>query len=269
MLRGARVCCDIAVTASQAHGSGALMTRSVGCSESVSCHSTAWRSKPVPRRTNDGLKKRCKCVRSAWTKCPHPWHFGFHHDGREHRFSLHKFADKPPDYVMSKTEAQGLSDRARIDIRAGKLQTDGTLKPAAMVQTGHSAPAGPTVATLIDIYQLRHVEAPSRKPAAQAKLRSLMNLARRVKISGPDGTLVLFASKPIAEVTKSDIEAVRESRRAALRAVEASRVAARLAGKAGPAMRRLTQGGEVGINRLLQVLRHMFNWAVDEGHLAT
>jgi putative protein kinase ArgK-like GTPase of G3E family len=80
--------------------------------------------------------------------------------------------------------------------------------------------------------------------------------------------MLLFAAKPIAQVTKSDVEAVREARRAAARALEEKRAEALQAGTAGPAVRRLTQGGEVGINRLLQVLRHFFNWAVDEGILS-
>ena len=210
---------------------------------------------------NQGIKKRCDCARAAWTKCPHPWHFGFYHRGQEYRFSLHAYAEKLPDYAMSKTEALALRDRARIDIRAGQLQKDGTRKPLALVEGGAD---GPTVATLLDVYQRRHVEVPSRKPAAQARFRSMLNQLRHVEIPGPEGA-VLFASKPLSAVTKSDIEAVREARRSAARALEAKRVAAQRAGTAGPPVRRLTQGGEVGINRLLQVLRHMFNWAVDEG----
>ena len=212
------------------------------------------------RGSNQGIKKRCGCKPAAWTKCAHPWHFGFHHKGEEYRFSLHVYAEKLPDYVMSKTEALGLRDAARNAIRAGKLQKDGTARPVALVA---AAAAGPTVGAVLDIYERRHVEVPSRKPAAQARYRSMLNQLRRVEIPALGGP-VLFASKPVAEVTKSDVEAVREARRAALRELEQKRAAAQRAGTAGPAVRRLTQSGEVGINRLLQVLRHMFNWAVDE-----
>src|SRR5436190_16684374 len=107
------------------------------------------------RTGNQGIKKRCSCRPSAWTKCQHPWHFGFHHKGQEYRFSLHAYAEKLPDYAMSKTEALGLRDRARIEIRAGKLQQDGTPKPLALVQ---AADAGPTVSAVLDVYQRRHIE---------------------------------------------------------------------------------------------------------------
>jgi len=46
----------------------------------------------MKRQRNDGLKKRCKCARRDWPKCRHPWYFGFHHDGKEWRYSLDKVA---------------------------------------------------------------------------------------------------------------------------------------------------------------------------------
>jgi hypothetical protein len=68
----------------------------------------------MPKTTQDGLKKRCPCGRRTWAKCPHPWHFGFHHGEREYRFSLDAIArargEQPP---RSKTEAQALRDRLR------------------------------------------------------------------------------------------------------------------------------------------------------------
>ena len=42
----------------------------------------------VKVRDNGGLKKRCRCPRRQWSKCAHPWHFGFAYDGKEYRWSL-------------------------------------------------------------------------------------------------------------------------------------------------------------------------------------
>ena len=66
----------------------------------------------VKVRDNGGLKKRCGCPRRQWSKCAHPWHFGFKYDGKEHRWSLHKVANKPVGYWMSKSEAADWMDSA-------------------------------------------------------------------------------------------------------------------------------------------------------------
>ncbi len=80
----------------------------------------------VKVRDNGGLKKRCRCPRRKWSKCAHPWHFGFAQNGKEYRWSLHRVAEKPPGYWMSKTEAQAIADRLRSDIRVGRLTDTGT-----------------------------------------------------------------------------------------------------------------------------------------------
>lgn len=36
----------------------------------------------MPKRTYDGIKKRCDCARRSWPKCAHSWHFSFHHGAR-------------------------------------------------------------------------------------------------------------------------------------------------------------------------------------------
>ena len=75
----------------------------------------------VKVRDNDGLKKRCRCPPRQWSKCAHPWHFSFASDGTQYRWSLHKVADKPAGYWMSKSEAEGIRDRLRVQIREGNL----------------------------------------------------------------------------------------------------------------------------------------------------
>src|SRR4051812_49325557 len=74
----------------------------------------------VAARQNGGIRKRCGCPRSVWTKterCPHPWHASYSHGGVEHRVSLHKWAQKPAGYVMLKGEAETLFDNWKASIR--------------------------------------------------------------------------------------------------------------------------------------------------------
>ena len=57
----------------------------------------------------------------------------------------------------------------------------------------------------------------------------------------------MLGSKRIDTITKADVEAVREARRQY-------------------PQRPGVKGGEVGINRLLARLRHLFSWAIAEGY---
>jgi integrase len=80
----------------------------------------------------------------------------------------------------------------------------------------------------------------------------LIAMIRRAEIPATGGTTVRFETKPIDGITRADIEAIRAWRRAE----QATRKST-----AG------SKGGEVGINRLLSRLRHLFSWAVAEGHI--
>ena len=52
-----------------------------------------------PRRRHHGLKKCCVCPPKEWSRCPHPWHFGFCWNGQEYRYSLHMVAKCERTYV--------------------------------------------------------------------------------------------------------------------------------------------------------------------------
>jgi integrase len=80
----------------------------------------------------------------------------------------------------------------------------------------------------------------------------LIAMLRRAEIHAPRGSTVRLETKPIDAVTRADVEAVRTWRRGEL-----------AAGNSRPG----AKGGEVGINRMLARLRHLFNWAVAEGHI--
>jgi integrase len=192
----------------------------------------------VKVRDNGGLKKRCGCARRQWSKCAHPWHFGFAHDGEEHRWSLHRVANKPRGYWMSKSEAEAIRDRLRAQIREGTMSDIAAPRPDARLTFGDIA----------DRYLERHVRVPTRRPRAVQQAVSHLRMLRGAEVSGPSGGGVLLAEKRIDLITKADVESIRESRR---RHPERPGV----------------KGGEVGINRLLARLRHLFSWAIAEGYV--
>lgn len=100
--------------------------------------------------------------------------------------------------------------------------------------------AGDLRLTLNDVADLYAADrADKGKDYHLAKLRGLT-------VPGPKGATVVLGTKRIADVTTADIDA----------AVAAYRKASR-AGKAG---------GVVGVRKLLQTARHLFNWAIRKGH---
>jgi integrase len=193
----------------------------------------------MPTRTHDGVKKRCGCARKLWPKCPHPWHFSFHHGGREHRYSLDQVArarnERPP---TTKAAALDWRDRLRSEIREGK--TPEATAPAAAVAL--------TVGDVADRYLTDFVgkrETEGKvdwtgrhlRPASALQADYAIRIARACDVPAAGGT-VRFEAKPITAVTKADLEAIRSARR---------------------------PRGVVGCNRLLARLRHFFNWAIGEG----
>jgi hypothetical protein len=76
----------------------------------------------------------------------------------------------------------------------------------------------------------------------------LVAMLRRAEIPAARGTIRLECME-IRAVTRADVEAVRVWRR---------KEQASSRGHAG------SKGGEVGTNRLLSRLRHIFNWAIAE-----
>ena len=200
----------------------------------------------VSVRDNGGLKKRCGCPRRQWAKCVHSWHFGFKYAGKEHRWSLHKVANKPSGYWMSKSEAEGIRDRLRAQIREGALNDGTALAPDA----------GLTFGDLVDRYVERHVRVPSRRRAAQKTMEWHLGVLRRAEVPAAGRTTVQLEHKILSTITKADVEAIRDGRRAA----------AKESGSAD-GVRLGCKDGEVGINRLLARFRHVFSFAVAEGYL--
>jgi integrase len=204
----------------------------------------------VPRRTNDGLRKRCAHKRKTWNDCACPWWFGFHYGGREFRYSLTKLAvvkGEPPP--RSKDEATAWRDRLRAEIRSGAFVDPDTVSPPAAV-----AETRLTFGDVCDEYLKRHVRIPTRRKLGRREMEIHVAVLRRTEVPATKGATVRLETKLIDVITKADVEAVRTWRRQQL---------ADAIGQSRPG----AKGGEAGINRLLSRLRHLFSWAVVEGYV--
>ncbi|HYN08034.1 MAG TPA: site-specific integrase [Vicinamibacterales bacterium] len=194
----------------------------------------------MPKRTHDGLKKRCKCSKRQWAKCSHGWHFGFHRDGKEHRYSLDVVARsrglKPP---TSKTAAEALRDTLRGEIR------NRTFAEPAAPKADAPADTRLTFGDVADKYVEKHVKRDGRREAGRKLMEWYVAALRRADIPAANGATVKLEQKAIGTVTKADVEAIRDGWN--LRASA-------------------SKGGRVGAARALKRLRHVFNWAIEAGY---
>ena len=193
----------------------------------------------VKVRDNGGLKKRCRCPRRQWSKCAHPWHFGFHHNDRERRYSLDNIASlRNEPAPRSKTDALSWADRLRGEIRSG-------IDPAAP-----AAPAVPSIGLtfgdVAELYIEGHVRTAARKIDAQRVMEYHIRALKRAQIPAGNATQIALHAKPIAAIMKSDVEHIRREW---------------IAHRPG------SKQGRAGANRLLARLRHLFRWAITEGHV--
>lgn len=215
---------------------------------------------------NNGLFKKCEHRRRDWPTCGDPWYMNFAHKGQSHRINLYKYADKARGYEMPKTEAETLRDRIRAEIREGTFQSSGT----------DSTPAnGRTLDDVAPLFLEWWAAQRERRPHRVEALKGVLDLICRTQIEGPRGTLIRMGDKPLREFETPDLEAFRAARRRIQQ--EADRKRRERAEKiaTGDAeARRLPvstetprhRGGEIGTNRNLEVLRHLFNWAIETGH---
>jgi integrase len=194
----------------------------------------------MPKKVNDGLWKRCTHARKSWRDCACPWWFGFHHNGREYRYSLTKVAQARGEPApRTKEDAIVWRDRLRIEIRAGTfVDPDATPPP--------SSDARLTVGDIADVYLEKHVRKESRRPDGRWLMENYVAALRRATIPAANGTTIALEQKPIADVTTADVEAIRD----------------------GWARRtNAAKGGRVGADRALKRLRHLFNWAIEKGYV--
>ena len=216
-----------------------------------------------PYRRLGGLYKRCRCGRKAWTKCAHPWTFDFHrktctcptsrrcpHWSKNRvRVSLHKVADKPLSYAMSKSEAAAWRDKLRADMRVGSFARIGTRDPRPDTRR--------TVADLAERYLEEHVRRPDRRPQGAKATEYHLRILTALELKDARGALVPFGRWPLDAVTTDDVERVRTARRAQLRTTKKRTPK----GRAGAGHR----GGEIGVEHFMAGLRTMFAWAAKRG----
>lgn len=159
--------------------------------------------------------------------------------------------DPPTD----KTEAKAWRDRLRGEIRKGDF-----VEPKAaptVVETRL------TFGDVVTEYRKRYVNVPTRRPSARKMFEIHLGMLERATVPAANGATVTLKTKAIDAITKADVEAIREARRAELSA------AAKKAPDAVKVRRPGAKAGEVGINRLLARLRHLCAWAVAEGYAET
>jgi len=190
------------------------------------------------KHRNDGLRKRCDCVKRQWPKCGHPWHVNFHHAGKEHRFSLDVIArQRDEERPETKGDALAWRDRLRNEIRKGEFGA--AMKPVETTLTFGDVCdrylvdyAGRRESDGVVTWTGQHL-----RPAPAVQVEYQLRMARAIDVPAAGGS-VRLEHKPITAVTKADLEATRSARR---------------------------PHGIVGCNRLLARLRHLFNWAIGEG----
>ena len=225
-------------------------------------------------RRQDGLSKRCGCAPRQWTKCAHPWHFAFCHGkdaaGRKvrHRVGLHRFADRPADDVMSRSEAQALADRIRTDVREGTCASLATTEPPS---------AEPTLADVADRYLRDYARRDTRKPHAVRQFEIHVRLLREAVVDTAGRSRGALDAVPFRAVTRADLDAVFRARMDAVNAaLAAARQVAALRAeerevpadllRSATLAGRSTKGGHVGLNRFKARVRHLFNWAIAQGY---
>src|SRR3954463_11400338 len=134
----------------------------------------------MPKRTHDGIRKRCDCPARQWPKCSHPWHFSFHFGGKPYRYSLDEVARARNEKIpTTKGDAVAWRDKLRNEIRSSAF-LDPHVPPAPVDTSGRR-----TLGNLSDEYVKAHVEVPTRRELAQKAMRWTLTLIRRTVI--PNG----------------------------------------------------------------------------------
>jgi integrase len=248
---------------------------------------------------SDNLTKHCEHAERQWPKCPCAWFIDWQHRGLPVRYSLHEVADKPVSYQMPKTEAEGIRDRIKGQVRellatrrravvlanlpAIKAEAQAIIFGRTLATAEAASDAPLTVGDVFDQYVKKHVRIPGRRENAADEMERQIKMLRACEVPAANGATVRLETKPITAVTKADVDAIRDGRRAVVAASQAAlaevhRITALppVEGKPVPIpadleraarlARQVPKGGECGINRLLTRLQHFFSWAIGEGH---
>jgi hypothetical protein len=155
----------------------------------------------MPRKVHDGTRKRCDCPRRQWSKCTHPWHSGFHHRGREYRYSLDVVAQaRNEQSPTTKSDAAKWRDQLRAEIRAGRF-----IDPDAPLSAPEPGEVKLTFGDLCGEYLKRHVQVPTRRPRGRREMEILIAMLRRAEIPAANGTRIRLEAKPLDAIVRADV----------------------------------------------------------------
>jgi integrase len=225
---------------------------------------------PTERHQNHGLRKVCDCGHTAWTRCGHGWFLNYKpKGGKAWRLSIDRVVGK---HIQAKSDAKIEANKIKAAIDAGTFR-----QPVATAPTIAPVVVSLTLRDVAKKYLERYVHVPTRRKHAGYAIG--LHVARIVDFPVPltDTTTILLGDKAIDTITKADVEAIRDAlrgeyarnRKAVIlwEAFEALPLDERQKVKKAPTrpprtMRAGLKLGEVGINRLLARLRHVFSWAI-------
>ena len=181
------------------------------------------------------------------------------------RFNLTKRAGLPLRQPLGRAEAERWRDHYRDLARKGKITRRG--RP---ITTPTREADGRTMRQVCDGFLAHWENDPSRRRHRLPALAKHLAAICRTDVNGAP-----FGDRVFADLRTPDIEGFRDARRRVLRQREAERAertrrlaAGDLTAQALPVSPEVPHArqGEVGINRTLERLRALFNWAIERGH---
>src|SRR5262245_59304270 len=84
----------------------------------------------MPRHRNRGVRKRCRCGRNTWARCPHPWYLNFKWKSVHYRLSLDREIGRR---LEARSEAETEADRIRTEIRKGSFRVSPISQPPSAI----------------------------------------------------------------------------------------------------------------------------------------
>ena len=192
------------------------------------------------RHTNRGLRKRCRCTRSRWSKCGHPWHFNYTWLGKDYRLCLDKHLRRR---LKDRDEAEREARKLKTAIEEGALD----VVPAAERLT---------LKQLLEAY-VKDYTTPER-PRSLTNTNYQVESITRAVVELPTGEARAFGAWLAVDVNTAALERFRAARRlqSVIKVTD---------GDGRERSRRV--GGVLTTNRNLALLRAAFNWAIRVGHL--
>jgi len=211
-------------------------------------------------------------VRRRWSDCPHAWYYAIGLAGRGYRGTLNKYYGLPRFHRMTRSEAEALINKVRVDIQEGRYA------PKHAVRGDAASPNPDIQLTVEDVAKLLVKEFkadPNRRAHRGLALEAQLKVICRTPIPAARGTVIRFGDVPMAELRTHHVEAFRDSRRQLMQQGEAKRLARAAKQAEGVARRELPavspelphrRGGEIGINRHLEVIRRLVSFAILRGY---